>query len=112
MFSSLSLGKKLAIGFGAILLLVAIVGAISYSALSKSSAGFDDYRAIARDANLAGRIQANNLLLRMHVKNYIHNSDAAALKMYEEARERVDSLMQKAQNEVSAPERVALIGPI
>jgi methyl-accepting chemotaxis protein len=112
MFASLSLGKKLAIGFGAILLLVAVVGAISYSALSKSSVGFDDYRAIARDANLAGRIQANNLALRMHAKDYIHNSNAAALQRYEESRERVDTLIQKAQKEVDAPDRVALINQI
>lgn len=67
----LTLVKKIIFGFAGILILLLVVGLIAYDALTKGSEGFTQYREMARDANLAGRVQANMLMARFYVKNYI-----------------------------------------
>lgn len=83
MFADLSLAKKLTCGFGLVLLLACVVGAISYRTLHKSSDGFDVYRDMARQTNLVGRVQANLLMMRMHVKDYILTGSRQHLETYQ-----------------------------
>ena len=112
MFADLRLRTKLGIGFGVILMLVILVGAVSYLTLYKSSAGFDHYRALARDTNLAGRVQANLLMARMNAKNFILTSNPEVLQGYAQHREKIHTFMQRAQNEIENPERAKLIDRI
>ena len=64
-------GRRLIWGFGALLLLLVMVSGISYLVVRSASSGFTGYREMARDANLAGRLQANMLMVRMNVKDFI-----------------------------------------
>ncbi|MGM0415994.1 MAG: methyl-accepting chemotaxis protein [Thermodesulfobacteriota bacterium] len=112
MFANLNLGKKLAIGFSFVLLLVCVVGSISFSTLNKSSEGFDQYREMARDANLAGQVQANLLMVRMNVKDYIITSSPKDLEEYEEYWEKVSGYMQKSQDQINNTDRAKLIDEI
>ena len=47
MFKNILLGKKIAIGFGAVLVLMIVVALVGFKSLTGSSKGFDRYRQIA-----------------------------------------------------------------
>nr|WP_320114708.1 methyl-accepting chemotaxis protein [uncultured Desulfuromonas sp.] len=111
-FKNLSLAKKLSVGFGVILVLLIIVGGISYSTLDSSSLGFASYRGMARDTNLAGRIQANMLMVRMNVKDYIISSSDKELSEFDEYWQKTTDFMQTAQQQIQAPKRAQLIDTI
>ena len=112
MFGNLSLGKKLSIGFGAILSILVVVGLLSYSTLHNSSNGFDEYRDLARDTNLAGRIQGNLLMVRMNVKDFIITSSAKDLSQYHEYWDKTSQFMETSQVEIKDPKRAKVIDKI
>ena len=112
MFADLSLAKKLTCGFGLVLLLACVVGAISYRTLHKSSDGFDVYRDMARQTNLVGRVQANLLMMRMHVKDYILTGSRQHLETYQDSREKTASFMDEAHREIRQPKQARLIEEI
>ncbi|MBN2644169.1 MAG: HAMP domain-containing protein [Desulfuromonadaceae bacterium] len=109
MFANLGLAKKLAVGFGFILVLLCTVGAISYTTLHSSSEGFDNYRDTARHANLMGGVEANLLLMRLQVKDYILTGNSQELDHYREYREKSSAFMEAARQEIREPKRAQLI---
>ena len=60
----LTIGAQLGLGFGIILVLLTVVGAFSFFGLNHAADGFSEYRGLARDTNLAGRLQAQMLMVR------------------------------------------------
>ncbi|WP_321530437.1 methyl-accepting chemotaxis protein [uncultured Desulfuromonas sp.] len=112
MFKNLSLAKKLSVGFGVILILLIIVGGISYSTLNTSSRGFQKYRSMARDTNLAGRVQANLLMVRLNVKNYIISASETDFSNYKKYWQKTSEFMAIAQKEIQSPQRAQLIDQI
>ncbi len=60
---NLSLAAKIGMGFGVVILLLIAVSIISWRGLSGVADGFVDYRRLARDTNLSGRLQANMLMV-------------------------------------------------
>ena len=112
MLKNLSLAKKLSVSFGVILVLLIIVGAISYNTLYTSSLGFKKYRTMARDTNLAGRVQANLLMVRMNVKDYIITASEKDFSEYKEYWQKTSEFMATAQKEIQAPDRARLIDQI
>ena len=69
--ADIKIGKKLGFGFGAVLLLLAVISTTAFMNQRSSTAGFKDYRELARDSLLAGRLQAHMLMVRMNVKDFI-----------------------------------------
>tara|TARA_R110001606_G_scaffold117899_2_gene247929 strand:- start:29319 stop:31304 length:1986 start_codon:yes stop_codon:yes gene_type:complete len=67
----LTFAKKLYLGFSVVIILLALVGSTAYFALTNASHGFEEYRSLARATNAVGRVQANMLMARMNVKDFI-----------------------------------------
>src|SRR6056297_1939949 len=105
MFENISLAKKLSFGFGGILILLAVVGGISFTALENANEGFTEYRGMARDTNLSGRVQANMLMMRMNVKDYIITASEQDKQQFDEYSEQTAEFMATAQKEIHDPER-------
>lgn len=109
-FSTLS--NKLKIGFGLMLVFVIIVGVEAFSALSSSTKGFNGYREMARDTNLAGRVQANMLMIRMNVKDFLITNSDKDKQQFEEYWGKTQQLMQQAQAEIEKPSRAAIVDQV
>ena len=112
MFNKLSLAKKLSIGFGGVLILLAAVGVIAYMSLNQATDGFTEYRGMARDTNLSGRVQANMLMARMNVKDYIISATEQDRQQFEEYFRQTEEFVETAQQEIKDPERASLIDQI
>lgn len=75
MFKNLRLGVQIGIGFGVVIILLVIISLFAFKGLDTAGKGFTDYRGLARGTNLAGRLQANMLKVRISGKNFIQTHD-------------------------------------
>ncbi|MEZ8825039.1 methyl-accepting chemotaxis protein [Vibrio amylolyticus] len=104
MFNNMKIGSRLGLGFGLVLLLLVTTAYLSFNALQTASAGFSDYRSLARNTNNAGRVQANLLSVRLAALKYIDSSDLVFLKVQQERFNQLQQLMQEARQEASSTE--------
>lgn len=100
------------LSFGLILSLLLITSFAGYKGLSRSDQGFDQYRELARDSNLAGRLQANLLFMQTELKSYLIHNNPETLNRYQIRLEAMKAFLQEAQQEIQKPERAALIRDI
>jgi methyl-accepting chemotaxis protein len=107
--SNIKLGFRLAIGFGVTLVLLAAVSGFAIVTLSRSSAGFIDYRGMARNTNLASQIQANMVGARFVVKDYLLSDKEEHLKKFNERWDKLTELVGQAKNDLPDPEHAKRI---
>jgi methyl-accepting chemotaxis protein len=112
MFKKLTLGMQITGGYALVLLLLITVSISAYIGLTSAVAGFDSYREMARDSNLAGRIQANMLISRLDVKNYLINQDEKSIKDFEHRFEQLEEFVQEGQIEITKGDRAAMMTEI
>lgn len=112
MFSRLKLSVQLYISFGVILLLLSVISLTSLVGFNQMQDGFVDYRGLARDTNLAGRVQANILTMRLAVLNYINTQSDNSITQYEDRKSQIVDFLQEAEKEIQNPQRAALVQSI
>lgn len=105
----MKLSAKLALGFGIVLLLLLALAGVSTLSLNDSSEGFAEYRGLARDSNLSGRLQANMLMVRLAVKDYIITASDDSLEQFNAYFAKMRGFMDEAQKEIQKPERAAFV---
>ncbi|MBB4315743.1 methyl-accepting chemotaxis protein [Roseospira marina] len=79
MLKSMRIGPKLYGGFGIILVLLLGLGIAASIQVSSVGSIFTTYRDLARSANEVGRVQANLLMGRMGVMDFINNGNQLAI---------------------------------
>ncbi|ADC62511.1 HAMP domain-containing methyl-accepting chemotaxis protein [Allochromatium vinosum] len=109
MFRSMTMAKKLILGFTAILTLLVIVGVLSYFTINGASTGFASYREKAVRANRMGEMQAAMLMGRMEVKDYIKTHADQSVKQFEQYLATTDAILKELQSIVRDPDRKAKI---
>ncbi len=87
MLKNMKVSVKLILGFSLVLILTIIIAIQGLISISNSSDGFVEYRELAREANIAGRIQANLLKSRLDGKKFLETGSQEVLKNYNEASE-------------------------
>ena len=103
----LGIAVKIGVGFGLVLTLLVIVGGVGYVAISGASSGFSEYRDIARDNNLAGRIQANLLEARLASKNFFESSDMDDVQAFQERFDAMTDFVDEGKKAYTEPKRAA-----
>lgn len=109
LMKNLSLAKKIGCGFGVLTLLLVVVSMLSWRGLSGVTDGFNQYRALATDTNLSGRLQANMLMVRMNVKDYIMTGSDKDLRQFNDYVEKMNGFIEDAHREIENPERAEKI---
>jgi methyl-accepting chemotaxis protein len=105
----LSFVQKLIAAFAVLLVLLAVVGGIGFYAIQTAAGNFGSYRELARDSLLAGQLQANMLMVRMNVKDFIMTGSDRDLEQYDEYLQLTEGFIAEANDRIQDPERVALI---
>ena len=103
MFGTMKLSVKLYSGFLVVLVLLAILGATGFLAIESASDGFSDYRRKARQSNLIGRLQANMLMVRMSVKDFVLTGSEANVKEFNDRFAEVNTFIQEAKEDINNP---------
>lgn len=104
-----NLATKIAIGFGAVIMLLIFTMLFGYSGLSKISDDFSHYRKIAKNDVLAGKIQANLLENQINFKNFIVTGEISAQKEFEKNFRHMEELIYQAKSNIQDKERAAKI---
>lgn len=104
MFNQMSLAKKLAFGFGAVMILAVVISAVALYSLNSSNTSFNRYRQVARASNLNGRIQANMLEARMASKTFVMNSDEKQVAELEKRIQTVGEVTEEARKIITSSE--------
>lgn len=105
----MQLRTKIIMGFGVVLVLLLALGIVSFSFINMSSDGFVEYRGLARDTNLAGRLQANILKARLDVKDFFISEADMEVEDFEETWNGMLVFLKEAQDEIHKTERKAMI---
>lgn len=109
MLKNLSLSVKIGAGFGAVVLLLVVISVIAWQSLGGVQQGFATYRDLARHTNLAGRLQANMLMVRMNVKDFMQTNSDEDIEEYNAYNEKMLEFLEEAQQELTQPERAEII---
>jgi len=103
----IGLSKKMALGFGVILVILAGVGGVSDYALNRATGGFSDYRNMARERNSVGRVRAGMLDTRLAVRGFLANGKQSNVEDYEKAISDSHDQIDEAKERSSSNERRA-----
>lgn len=109
MFKNLKMGLKLGIGFGSLIALLVITGIIGYSAIRNAGDGFADYRELARETNLMGRVQANMLMARLSVVEFNRTGSAKSVNTFNAADSKISEFLATSKATIKDPERLRKI---
>lgn len=112
MFANLKLSMQLNVGFGAILALLVFISAVAYSGLSGTYQGFTEYRGLAKDTNLSGRVQANMLMMRLSVLNFLNTRSDTAVVQFNERKDKMKNFLDEASVEIQEPRRAQLVAEV
>ena len=109
MLKNLSIKMKLICSFSLIALLVAILAGYGNYGVSNSAEGFTNYREMARDSVLAGRVQANMLMVRMNVKDYLNTPIQKEIDEFNGYYEKTNGFITTALTEIQKPTRAPYV---
>ena len=100
---------KLISSFTVVAVLVGFLAAYSLTSINKSSEGFTDYRQMAKNSVLASRVQANMLMVRMNVKDYLKTVSTKDIDEFNSYYEKTNNYIQEAKKDIVHPERKKII---
>lgn len=101
----ISIGQKIYAGFAVIIVLLIVISATAFVSLTSTQSSFTKYRGLARDTNLVGRLQANVLMTRLGVKDFIKKGDQKAIDLVHERLAKAKSFHEEAEVEIQNPKR-------
>lgn len=107
--NNLKISTRVFGGFGIILVLLAAVGGLSIFALGDAEETFSEYRSLARQANAVGRVQANLLMTRLNVKDFIITKSEKDIDEVHHFADKTVSLIEEALELVSEEDRRAML---
>ncbi|MEG3638659.1 HAMP domain-containing methyl-accepting chemotaxis protein [Magnetococcus sp. PR-3] len=109
---NMKLSSIMALGFGVVITLLLVVSIASFLGLKDAVTGFTEYRGLARDTNLAGRLQANMLMVRMNVKDFNITGSQKDIDQYNDYYEKMSTFLTEALEEIQKPERASLVSDV
>lgn len=105
----LTLGMKIGGGFALVLSLLAVVSIVSWRGIDHMLDGFITYRGLARDTNLSNQLQADMLMMRMNLKDFIITGSEKDVEQYNHYLDKMHGFLKEAKKEIVAPERATRI---
>ena len=106
---NMTLGKKIGGGFAIVLLLLAVVFLVAWRNSDTMLQGFIEYRGLARETNLSGRLQANTLMVRLSTKDFIIKADQKDIETFNQYLEKIDTFLGDAKKLIQDSQRVQKI---
>ncbi|MFG1490673.1 MCP four helix bundle domain-containing protein [Oceanospirillum sp. HFRX-1_2] len=103
--NNIKISHKLMISFGLILGLLMTISATGYQGLTQSDKGFNGYRELARDSILAGRLQANLLMLQSNFNRYLLTQSPDAYNSFSKRMTLMHQFLDQSMKEIQKPER-------
>jgi len=107
-----SIKAKFSWSFIVIMLAVSSMSVFVYNGVGKSTDGFSSYREMAREAVLVSRVQANMLMVRINVKDYILTNSQKDSDEFDSYYDKAMKFTNKALKEIQKPSRAPMVKEI
>ena len=91
------ISTMVSVGFGAIVGLLLIVTVVSLVSLFGADSNFKQYRALARQTNAEGRVQANMLMTRLYAKDFVISANRDNIQGVEERAKATIAMIEEAR---------------
>lgn len=104
---TLTIGRRIALGFSLVFALVGVVAAIAWFALGASGRQLTEFAGSARETNTAAALAAAMLEVKLQVNEYLAASSAEGATRYAEAKQKLDRGMAVATEVITEPTRAA-----
>ena len=108
----MSIKTKFIMAFTVIFLLVGSLVVFVITSVNQSADGFSSYREMAKDSVLAGRVQANMLMVRMNVKDYLMTNSQKDIDEFNEYYNKTMTFVDEALTEIQKPSRAPKVKQI
>lgn len=102
----MTLGKRIYLGFGLMLVLILIVSSISIFFLVYSSRNFTTYREMALDSDAAGLLERDMYKARIMSKNYVISDSEANKEAFEKEVQALEKSLFRAKEMIQKANRV------
>lgn len=109
MFKRMRVMQQIGGGFAVLIVILLAVSGNSFWGLKHADDGFMQYRELARDTILAGRLQANMLMARLYVKNFLSNRSDEEVALYQERIDLMKDFLEDAQEAIHDEQRTQKI---
>jgi signal transduction histidine kinase/DNA-binding response OmpR family regulator len=103
LLNRLNISTKVFSGFGIVILLLLLISAVSLISLVGADRNLKNYRALARQTNAEGRVQANMLMTRLYAKDFIISANAENIEKIEERARRTIEMIAEARELTTNP---------
>ncbi|EXJ16845.1 HAMP domain-containing methyl-accepting chemotaxis protein [Imhoffiella purpurea] len=105
MLRSMTMAKRLVLGFGTVLVLLIAVGGLSFFTIDQASTGFTTYRDKAIRSNRMGEMQTSMLLARIQVISFLRTRSEKSIEQYGTYMAAARSTLDEMTGIVHDPER-------
>lgn len=105
MFNRLNIMQKTILGFGAVLLLMVISGAVAWNGIRNASDSFNEYRELSDDAVLTAGVLQNMTQLRSTSRRFDFTGDAAQVQRFDDVYAQLQELLKSADQNIQNPQR-------
>ena len=105
--SSLTIGRRIALGFCLVLILLGAVAATAWFALGSSGRRLSLYAGSTVETNSAAGVEAAMLGVKLSVNEVLATGSEASATSYKEAKQRLDQQIATALSTVKDPARTA-----
>lgn len=112
LLSQFRIANKIYTGYGLLIALLIGIGFLANANLTNTKDTFTQYRTLARETNLVGRLQANVLMTRLGVKDFIIKGDKEAIDTVKERLAKAKEFQAEGAKEMHDPQRMAAIEAI
>ena len=99
----LNISTKVFSGFGIVLFLLLVISVVSMVSLFRADRNLKDYRALARQTNADGRVQANMLMTRLYAKDFIISANEENIEKIGERAQRTIEMIDQARELTTNP---------
>ncbi len=108
-FQNLTIGKKIALGFGFLFVLLIGVAAIAYTALGGAGRRLAMFSASAQETYTAASLESSMQGLKLQVNEFLATGSAESIAACDAARKALDAELARAAEQIVEPERAAQV---
>ncbi|MFZ5495112.1 MAG: methyl-accepting chemotaxis protein [Verrucomicrobiota bacterium] len=106
-FRSLTIGRRIALGFCLILILLGAVATTAWLALGSSGRRLNLYAGSTAETNNVAGVEAAMLAVKLSVNEYLATGSEASARSYRQAKASLDSQIEHALQSITDPARAA-----
>jgi methyl-accepting chemotaxis protein len=102
---NLTIGRRIALGFTLVLVLLGIVSAVAWLTLGASGRKLALYAGSTQETNTAATLETSMLELKLHVNEFLATPTSEHTKAYQDSKQKLDQDLAKAAQLIEDPER-------